>query len=101
LVLEEELVDHAALAGPTVVVAEVGRGAEDPKADLAGGVAAEDGTVLHEDDLETGAGGGDGGAGAGETATDDHEIGGKIFLGERAMRDGRGDDHLREARRRE
>lgn len=95
MVFEEELVDDAALAGPSIVVTEVGRGPEDPKPNLAGGVATEDGTVLHEDDLEAGAGGGDGGAGAGETATDDHEIGGEILLGERAMRDRSVDDHRR------
>ena len=53
------------------------------------------GAVLHEDNLEAGSGGGDGGAGAGETATDHDEIGGEIFLVERSVRDGRGDDHRR------
>ena len=101
LVFEEELVDHAALARPAVVVTEMGRGAEDPEANLAGGVAAEDGTVLHENDLEAGAGGGDGGAGAGETATDHDEIGGEILLGERAGGDRSVDDHRRKERGRD
>jgi hypothetical protein len=99
LVFEEELVDDAALAGPAVVITEMGRGTEDPETDLAGGVAAEDGTVLHEDDPETGASGGDGAAGAGETAADDHKVGGEIFLRERAGGDGRVDEHGSRAER--
>jgi hypothetical protein len=73
----------------------MGRGAEDPKAHLAGGIAAEDGAVLYENDFQTGSGGGDGAARAGETAADHDEIGGEIFLVERTVRDGWMDDHRR------
>ncbi len=92
-VLDQDLVDHAALAGPAVVVTQVGRRAQDPEPYLARGVATQHRTVLHEDDLEAGAGGGNGAAGAGETATDDHEIGGEIIPGERPGSDGRMDEH--------
>ena len=63
-VLDEDFIDHAAFAGPAVVVSHVGGGAEDPEADLAGGIAAEHRAVLDEHDLESGAGGGDGAANA-------------------------------------
>lgn len=50
-------------------------GAADAHADFAGGVAAEDGTVLDEDDGGAVSGGGDGGAETGESASDDSEVG--------------------------
>jgi hypothetical protein len=49
-------------------------GADDVHLDLAGSVAAEDGAVLHEDDLGSIAGRSEGGADAGKPAADDNEI---------------------------
>jgi hypothetical protein len=49
-------------------------GADDVHFDFAGGVAAEDGTILNEDDAGAIAGGGERGADAGETAAGDEEI---------------------------
>ena len=74
VVLDEDLADDAAFAGPAVVAAHVAGGAQDPEADLAGGIAAEDGAVLHEHDLGAGTGGGDRTAGASHTAADDGQV---------------------------
>ena len=78
-VLDEELVDHAAFAGPAVVVAHVRRRAEDPQPDLAGGVAAQHGPILDQHDLQARPGGRDRAAHARQAAADDGQIGGKRF----------------------
>ncbi len=68
-VVELELLEESGLLAVFAV------GAADAHADFAGGVAAEDGAVLDEDDGGAVAGGGDGRAESGESAADDGEVG--------------------------
>ena len=70
-VLQGDLLDDTGLA---VVLAV---GAADPHTDLGGGVASEDGTLLHEHGLGTVPRRRDGRADARHTAADDAEVGAK------------------------
>ena len=79
-VLDQDLVDHAALAGPAVVVAHVRGGAQDPQPHLAGGIAAQHRPVLDQHDLEARPRGRDGAAGARQAAADNGQVAGD-FLG--------------------
>ena len=72
-IVEADFLEDAAFA--PAGAAFVGVGADDVHFDFGGGVAAEAGAVLDEDDLGAVAGGGDGGADPGEAAAGDEEIG--------------------------
>ena len=72
-VLEAEFLDETGLAAAGFSAVAVG--ADDVHLDLAGGVAAEHGTVLNENDAGAATGGRDGGADAGKSAAGDKKIG--------------------------
>jgi hypothetical protein len=60
------------------------RGPEDPQADFAGGVAAQDWAVLYEKYPNTLASSGDGAADSGEPSPRNDEVGGETDCRERA-----------------
>lgn len=72
LVLGVQLAHDAGLAGPAVHA--VGRGAADPDADLAAGVAAQDGTVVDQGDASAEPGRGNGRAGPRQATADDGDV---------------------------
>jgi hypothetical protein len=71
-VVEAKLFEDAGLAEVGDLAGAVG--AADGDAALAGGVSAEDGAVVHEDDARAAACGGEGGADACHAAADDAEV---------------------------
>ena len=73
-VLDEKLVQDAALARPAIVVGHVRRRAEHPEADLARRVASEHWPVLNERDFQPRARGGDGAADARHAASDHGKV---------------------------
>ncbi len=73
-VLDQNLVDHAAFAGPAVVVAHVGGGAQNPQPHLARGVAAQHRPVLHQHHPATRPGRRDGAAAAGQPSPHHHQV---------------------------
>ncbi len=74
-VFNQQLVNHATLPGPTVVVAHVRGRPEHPQPHLAGCVSAEDRTILHEDDPNAGARGRDGRTHARQPSPHHHQVG--------------------------
>ena len=72
-VLDQNLVDDAALARPAVVVVHVRGGAQAPEPHFAGGVAAQHRPVLHQHDPRAGARRGQRGAGARQAAAHHHQ----------------------------
>jgi hypothetical protein len=94
-VFDENFVDYTALAGPTIVVAHVAGGAEYPEANFAGCIAAQHGSILHEDNVAAGAGGSDRRARTCETAAHDDQIGGDAVDAEGPRGTGRCDEQER------
>jgi len=92
-VFDEDFVDHAAFAGPAVVISHVRGCPEDPEADFTGCVTAEHGAVLDECHFDSGASRGDGAADAGESAADHGEVAGDFDEAEIAGGGGWFDDH--------
>ena len=74
-VFNEDLVQYAAFTRPTVVVAHMGGGAQNPQAHLARSVASEYGPVLDQDDLDAGPRCGDGAAYARHAPSGDYVVG--------------------------
>ena len=77
-VFEFEFLDEARLTGAGARAVAIST--DDVHLHLAGGVTAEDGAVLHEDDARAVAGSGERGADAGEAAADDDEVGGENMV---------------------
>ncbi len=73
-VLDQNLVDHAALARPAVVVAHVCGGPQDPQPHFTRRVAAEDGPILHQRHAQPLPRRCNGAAGACHAATHDHQV---------------------------
>jgi hypothetical protein len=67
--------------------------AENPKPDLARGVAPQDGAILHENHFDAGAGRRDGTAGATQTTTDNDQIGFEPKRADFALTNGRSNVH--------
>ena len=76
-VFQEDLVEHATLSGPAVVIAHVTSRTQHPQTDLAGGVAAEHRTVLHKHHFQSLPSGGDGRTSASDASSHDHKVGGE------------------------
>jgi hypothetical protein len=73
-VLNEDLVNQAAFAGPAIIVAHVARRAEDPKPDFARRITAEYRPVVDQYDLDTGPCRSNGTANAGQAAAYDDQV---------------------------
>ena len=78
-VLESEFLDETGFAGTRATAMNVGT--DHVHFDFTGGIAAEDGAILEEDDLGAVACGGDGGADAGQASANHDEIGVKLVTG--------------------